>query len=306
MALSVAFLGPAGTYTEEALLASAREDVSPEARSTVYETVMSVQDGQTDRAVVPIENSLEGGVAATLDALGGRGQGVRIAAEVVHPIHHCLSAARELARPRCGGCSRIRRPPPSAPGSYASGCRAPSAWRRPRPPRRCASSRGSDEPWAALGSRLAAAAIRCAVLAERVEDRPTTSPASCGSRGPVRQPRAGRRPEDLDRLLGLQRLLSGRARRRAAGVLGPRDQPHEDRVAPPPRAARPLHVLRGPRRAADEATSPRRSRRSGSGSRRSGCSARTPSGPASRRRPLATLPAPWRPAPSGSSSGGGW
>ena len=34
---------------------------------------MAVQEGETDRAVVPIENSLEGGVAATLDALAGRG-----------------------------------------------------------------------------------------------------------------------------------------------------------------------------------------------------------------------------------------
>jgi prephenate dehydratase len=64
-------LGPAGTYTEEALLASAPAGVEPEPRSTVYETVMAVQNAETDRAVVPIENSLEGGVGATLDALAG-------------------------------------------------------------------------------------------------------------------------------------------------------------------------------------------------------------------------------------------
>ena len=58
---------------------------------------MAVQDGLVDRAVVPIENALEGGVAATLDALAGEADRVRIAGEVVHPIHHCLVAAGEIA-----------------------------------------------------------------------------------------------------------------------------------------------------------------------------------------------------------------
>ena len=93
MAITVAYLGPVGTYTHEAMLSSAVGEISPEPRSTVYETVMAVQEGDTDRAVVPIENSLEGGVAATLDALAGEADRVRIAAEVVHPIHHCLVAA---------------------------------------------------------------------------------------------------------------------------------------------------------------------------------------------------------------------
>ena len=58
---------------------------------------MAVQDGIVDRAVVPIENALEGGVAATLDALAGEASRVRIAGEVVHPIHHCLVAPGDLA-----------------------------------------------------------------------------------------------------------------------------------------------------------------------------------------------------------------
>ena len=55
---------------------------------------MAVQEGAVDRAVVPIENALEGAVAATLDTLATDAAGVRIAAEVVHPIHHCVIAAR--------------------------------------------------------------------------------------------------------------------------------------------------------------------------------------------------------------------
>src|SRR4051794_34741415 len=94
--MRVAYLGPAGTYTEEAMRASAPGRIEPQPHSTVYETVMAVQDGEAERAVVPIENSLEGAVAATLDALAGEADRVRIAAEVVHPIHHCLIAARKL------------------------------------------------------------------------------------------------------------------------------------------------------------------------------------------------------------------
>src|SRR5918999_5631402 len=79
--------------------ASGPADLEPEPRGTVYETVMAVQAAETDRAVVPIENSLEGGVGATLDALAGEADRVRIAAEVVHPIHHSLLAGRPLELP---------------------------------------------------------------------------------------------------------------------------------------------------------------------------------------------------------------
>src|SRR3954453_13686374 len=94
--MRVAYLGPAGTFTEEALRASVTEPVEEAPYATVYETVMAVQEGEVDQAVVPIENSLEGGVAATLDALAGEADRVRIAAELVHPIPHCVVARREL------------------------------------------------------------------------------------------------------------------------------------------------------------------------------------------------------------------
>ncbi len=171
MALTVAFLGPAGTYTEEALRASAPGEVEPVPRNTVYETVMAVQHGETDRAVVPIENSLEGGVAATLDALAGEADRVRIAAEVVHPIHHHLIAAvpleltdvtRVLSHPQataqCGNFLRERLPD-------AERVPATSTAEAVR------TVRDSGEPWVALGSRLSAKLYGCEVLADRVEDR---------------------------------------------------------------------------------------------------------------------------------------
>ena len=61
-------LGPAGTFTEEAARRSA-----PEAELVPYpsvrETVAAVLDGEIDAALVPIENSLEGSVTTTVDAL---------------------------------------------------------------------------------------------------------------------------------------------------------------------------------------------------------------------------------------------
>jgi prephenate dehydratase len=132
---------------------------------------MAVHDRAVDRAVVPIENSLEGGVAATLDALAGEASDVRIAAEVVHPIHHCVVGAQELsldevtrvvshpqATAQCQRFLRERLPtakPVSAP-STAEAVRTVA---------------GSDEPWVALGSRLSAELYDCAILAEEVEDQ---------------------------------------------------------------------------------------------------------------------------------------
>ena len=170
--MRVAYLGPAGTFTEEALRASAPGNVEEVPYPTVYETVMAVQEGEADRAVVPIENSLEGGVAATLDALAGEADRVRIAAELVHPIHHCLVAGRALA---LGEVERVI----SHPQATAQ-CAHFLRERLPQAERVTAAStaeavrgvRDGSQPWAALGSRLSAELYGCEVLAEDVEDHP--------------------------------------------------------------------------------------------------------------------------------------
>jgi prephenate dehydratase len=170
--MRVAFLGPAGTYSEEALRASAPPDVEEVPCPTVYETVMAVQDGLADRAVVPIENALEGGVAATLDALAGEADRVRIAAEVVHPIHHCLVAAHELA---LEDVSRVvSHPQASAQCARFLRERLPQAERLTAPSTAEAvlTVKGGDGTSAALGSRLAAELYDCRILAADVEDSP--------------------------------------------------------------------------------------------------------------------------------------
>jgi prephenate dehydratase len=168
----VAFLGPAGTFTDEALRASAPGPVEEVAQPTVYETVMSVQTGETELAVAPIENSLEGGVAATLDALAGEAQRVRIAAEVIHPVSHCLVAGRELEP---AAVQRVL----SHPQATAQ-CARYLREHLPQAERVAVASTAealrqvvdSGEPWAALSSRLAAELYRGTLLAEAVEDHP--------------------------------------------------------------------------------------------------------------------------------------
>src|SRR3954467_3345170 len=121
---------------------------------------MAVQEGQVDRAVVPIENSLEGGVAATLDALASDADRVRIVAEVVHPVHHCVVAAAQLA------LSDVRRvfshPQATAQCQRFLRERLPGAERVASPSTADAVRRvaEADEPWVALGSRRAAGLSR--------------------------------------------------------------------------------------------------------------------------------------------------
>jgi prephenate dehydratase len=169
--VKVGFLGPEGTFTQEAALATAGSvKLSMVPLPTVFDVVMSVHSGATDRAVVPIENSLEGSVSATLDALAMETDDVVIVGESVHPIRQCLIAREALeldqievvvSHPQANGqCSRfIRTRLPGArvmtTSSTADAVRMVSE---------------QDEPWAALGTRLAAELYGCQVLRAGVED----------------------------------------------------------------------------------------------------------------------------------------
>ncbi len=171
MSLRVAYLGPAGTNTDEALRATATEPVEEIASATVRDAIMAVQEGAADRAVVPIENSLEGGVAATLDTLAGDAADVRIVRETVHPIHHQLIATagveldeidHVLSHPHAlGQCSRFLR-------ERLTGATTAAATSTAEAVRLVV---GGARPWAAIGSSLAAELYGGAVVAERIEDR---------------------------------------------------------------------------------------------------------------------------------------
>jgi prephenate dehydratase len=170
--MRVGYLGPAGTYTEEALRASAPQGIEEVPFPTIYDTVMAVHDGKVDRAVVPIENALEGAVSATIDTLALDATDVRIVAEVDLPIHHCVVAAGELdldevkrvvSHPQATAqCRRFLRE--RLPGAEV--VVAPSTADA------VLSVRDSSGPDVALGSRLAAELYGCRVLAADVEDNP--------------------------------------------------------------------------------------------------------------------------------------
>ena len=90
MARRIAFLGPVGTYTEEAALQYDQEaDLQP--FPSIGAIGLAVSSGVTDQGVVPIENSLEGSVTFTLDLLISQ-SGLSIYNEIVLPIEHYLMA----------------------------------------------------------------------------------------------------------------------------------------------------------------------------------------------------------------------
>jgi prephenate dehydratase len=168
----VGFLGPAGTHSEEALRASAPPDAEEVPYPTIYEAVMAVEAGELERAVVPIENALEGGVAVTLDTLALEATGVRIVGEVVHAIHHCVVAADELD---LRDVSRVvSHPQATAQCARFLRERLPHAERVLAPSTADAvmSVREAGGSSVALGSRLAAELYGCRVLEADVEDHP--------------------------------------------------------------------------------------------------------------------------------------
>ena len=107
--MTITYLGPEGTYSEEAALAharfatraregppragegTARPGASPRLVpfAGIHAAVRAVEEGAADEAVVPVENSLEGIVTHTADLLIHHTP-LRIRSEIVLPIHHCL------------------------------------------------------------------------------------------------------------------------------------------------------------------------------------------------------------------------
>jgi prephenate dehydratase len=169
--MRVAYFGPEGTWTQEALLAATiGRELDPIPYPTIYDTVMAVHFGAVQRALVPIENSLEGSVNATLDALAMETEDVAILGEVVHPIRHCLIARTPLelseietvvshpqATAQCARFIRTRLPGAQvlAGSSTAEAVKTVAE---------------HDGPWAALGNRMAAERYGCQVLRAGVED----------------------------------------------------------------------------------------------------------------------------------------
>ncbi len=190
----VGFLGPAGTFSEEALLASAESGaVDPLALTSIYETVMALRRGAVEWAVVPIENSLDGSISVTLDLIADEVAHVEIVGETLLRVRHSLIAAEPikleqidtvLTHPQVPGqCERfLHEELPHArvlaADSTAEAVRVVVA---DRPP-------GT----AALGTVLAAQIYGGEVIRESVEDRADNETRFAWL---ARVTRAGQRPE---------------------------------------------------------------------------------------------------------------
>ena len=171
--MRLGYLGPAGTFSEEAVRATVPGDGAELVPfPSIHQAVMAVQERAIERALVPIENSLEGGVSATLDALALDAGDVEIVGETVLAIRNCLIARERIAfgdievvvsHPQpLGQCAEfLRRSVPQAAvraaTSTAEAVREVAA---------------HDAPWAALGPRSAATLYGCRVLEEGVDDDP--------------------------------------------------------------------------------------------------------------------------------------
>jgi prephenate dehydratase len=173
---TVGFLGPAGTFTEEALRAALDEQAANGRKrrfipcASLQETIESVSGGDVDVALVPIENSIEGSVSATIDMLAHEIDNLQIVREVRHPIRHCLLArhgvtldhvTKVVSHPHANAQCRmwLRQNLPGREIEAASSTAAAVE--------RVASAK---EPWAAIGNRLAGRTYGCVELAADIED----------------------------------------------------------------------------------------------------------------------------------------
>ena len=167
--LRLGYLGPAGTFSEEAALST--PDAELVALRTVRDTIMAVHDGTVDRAIVPIENSLEGPVGVTLDTLAEE-HDVTIVGELVLAVSPCLIAREPI---ELSAIERVvSHPQPLAQCARFLRDRVPNA--------EIATAASTAEavrivvaeaaPWAALGTARAAELYGARVLADGVEDEP--------------------------------------------------------------------------------------------------------------------------------------
>ena len=97
--MRLAFLGPTGTYGEQAAQRLAVLDGDPQAELVacpgIRAVVQTLAGGDCDAAVVPVENSVEGGVTSCLDALWQH-PGLTISRALVLPIRHALLGSGSL------------------------------------------------------------------------------------------------------------------------------------------------------------------------------------------------------------------
>ncbi len=184
--LKVAYLGPAGTYSEQAVRQLFGHRVEGLACASLDEALRMAETGLADVALLPVENSIEGTVGRTLDLL--LSTSLEVCAEVSIPIHHSLLhkhgdktqvrqvVAHAQALAQCQGWLD-RNLPGIAQLAVASNGHA-------------AKMAADDTGLAAIAGQAAGALYGLSPIAERIEDDPSNrtrfaalgrfSPGRCG------------------------------------------------------------------------------------------------------------------------------
>jgi chorismate mutase/prephenate dehydratase len=177
--LRVGFLGPAGSYSHVAATRHFGSSVEFDNLHTIEGVFTEVRRGHVNYGLVPVENSIGGGIAETLNAFQQAGPDVTICAEVQLEVHHALLANCEPAAVR-----RIHSKP-----EVFDQCRHWLATQYPQADLLPAASSsraaqvaleenqkaqdiGSRPASAAIGSALAGQIYGLNVLFERIEDDP--------------------------------------------------------------------------------------------------------------------------------------
>jgi len=173
---TIGFLGPPGTFCEESLRSTIQEQTTDGRKRefrpypSMGETIEAASSGVVDCCLVPIENSIEGSVSATIDMLTHGVDNLQLVREITHPITQCLITRPGLALEQVTKVISI-------PHAYSQcrlwlrnnlpGCEIEAASSTAAAAERVASS---DEPWAAIGNQLAATTYGCVVLRSGIED----------------------------------------------------------------------------------------------------------------------------------------
>lgn len=173
--MRIAYLGPAGTFTEDALgeALDPGAEYEPLRTATIREAILAVERGEAERALVPFENSIEGSVRTSLDTLAFDAGEVTIVGEHDFAVHPYLIAAQPielsevevvLSHPQpLAQCARFLREKLSQAKLVNASSTADAV-------RLVCESRDSHQAHAAIGARAAAEIYGGQILAEGIED----------------------------------------------------------------------------------------------------------------------------------------
>lgn len=90
--MSIAYLGPEGTFTEAAALKRFGSAIQGQPCATIDDVFRAVEAGAVNYGVVPVENSTEGAIGRSLDLL--LQSTIHVCGESILPVHQCLMAQK--------------------------------------------------------------------------------------------------------------------------------------------------------------------------------------------------------------------